>query len=182
MAQPPYHRQNLAAAIAQQARQQLGQQGVGQLSLRQIARDLGVTPAAVYRHYPDKQALLAQLHVTVAEEVQAALQEGVLVSNDANAMFHRMVQNFLAFRQDQPFAMAFYLQGALTLPQGLVTVINLVNTAHGRVTLPYQAASVWTFLIGIVTQPQGVLSRPTVLAICERLLVSPAASAENPEA
>ena len=170
MVQSPYHRKNLAAAIAQQARQQLGSEGVDRLSLRQIARDLGVSPAAVYRHYPDKQALLAQLQETVSEEVQATLQAGVLVSSDATAMYQKMIQNLLTLRQEQPLMVAFYLQGPLTLPQGLATVINLVNTANGRTTLPHQAASVWAFLIGVVAQPDCSLSAASVFAVCEHLL------------
>ncbi|XKL57216.1 hypothetical protein V4M49_07860 [Levilactobacillus brevis] len=44
MVTQPYHRQNLAAAIQQVARQQLEEAGANQLSLRQIARVLAVTP------------------------------------------------------------------------------------------------------------------------------------------
>lgn len=36
---------------------------VADLSLRQLARDVGVSATAVYRHFPDKQALLTALAI-----------------------------------------------------------------------------------------------------------------------
>ena len=35
--------------------------GPNELSLRQLAREVGVSPTAVYRHFPDKRALLGAL-------------------------------------------------------------------------------------------------------------------------
>lgn len=64
MGQVPYHRNNLGTAIAQRARDRLEEQSTEQLSLRQIAQDLGVSSAAIYRHFPDKAALLANVSQT----------------------------------------------------------------------------------------------------------------------
>ena len=36
-------------------------EGFAALSLRRVARDVGVTPMAIYRHYPDKAALVEAL-------------------------------------------------------------------------------------------------------------------------
>ncbi|MCF7523609.1 TetR/AcrR family transcriptional regulator [Levilactobacillus brevis] len=44
--------------------------------MRQIARVLAVTPAAVYRHFPDKASLLANLKTTIQAEVTATLRIG----------------------------------------------------------------------------------------------------------
>lgn len=55
---PTYHHGNLRAAALERAAQLAADGGTGALSLRQLARDLGVSPAALYRHFADKDALL----------------------------------------------------------------------------------------------------------------------------
>jgi len=55
---------NLAEALVDAAVARLEADGAETLSLRELARDAGVNHRAVYRHFPDKLSLLAQ----VAEE------------------------------------------------------------------------------------------------------------------
>src|SRR6478609_3597060 len=55
---------NLAEALVAAALTRLEADGTEALSLRKLARDAGVNHRAVYRHFPDKLALLAR----VAEE------------------------------------------------------------------------------------------------------------------
>src|SRR3954453_16897424 len=55
---------NLPEALIDAALERLEAEGVEALSLRELARDVGVNHRAVYRHFPDKLALSAR----VAEE------------------------------------------------------------------------------------------------------------------
>lgn len=168
MTQLPYHRENLAAAIQQRARQQLEEQGASQLSLRQIARFLAVSPAAVYRHFPDKASLLATLHGEIAAELTAPLREGVLDSADASAMLQRMVANLLTYTHDHPQAVAFALTSPLAVPASLTTVVTLYATQQtGTVPAPQTDLTVWTFLLGVLVQ--GPDSSLTVAWVTERL-------------
>jgi AcrR family transcriptional regulator len=57
----PYHHGNLRAALLESAERTLSQQGAGELSLRELARQVGVSHAAPRRHFADKQALLDAL-------------------------------------------------------------------------------------------------------------------------
>jgi AcrR family transcriptional regulator len=57
----PYHHGNLRAALLGQAEQTLRQQGLDGLSLRELARQTGVSHAAPRRHFADRQALLNAL-------------------------------------------------------------------------------------------------------------------------
>ncbi|MFC6289324.1 TetR/AcrR family transcriptional regulator [Levilactobacillus angrenensis] len=152
MTKLPYHRQNLATLIQQQARQQLEEQGAEKLSLRQIARFLAVTPAAVYRHFPDKASLLAALRVEITEELAAALRAGVLDSADATAMLQRMVSNLLAFAAAHPRAVRFVLTAPLAAPQSLTTVLALVNAQRQVTGSPTDTTAVWTLLVGVLCQ------------------------------
>jgi AcrR family transcriptional regulator len=54
----PYHHGGLRDALIAAAQDILEADGLSALSLRAVARRAGVSPAAPYHHFPDKQALL----------------------------------------------------------------------------------------------------------------------------
>lgn len=56
-----YHHGDLRAALVAQGLRVLAKSDAEHLSLREIARNVGVSPTAVYRHFPDKHALLTAL-------------------------------------------------------------------------------------------------------------------------
>ena len=57
----PYHHGNLRAALLEQAERTVRERGVQDLSLRELAREVGVSHAAPRRHFADRQALLDAL-------------------------------------------------------------------------------------------------------------------------
>ncbi len=57
----PYHHGDLRAEVTQAATEILEEQGVTALSLREVARRAGVSHNAPYRHFADRDALLAAL-------------------------------------------------------------------------------------------------------------------------
>ena len=61
MADRPYHHGNLRAALLTQAEQTLREHGLEGLSLRDLARQIGVSHGAPRRHFSDRQALLDAL-------------------------------------------------------------------------------------------------------------------------
>src|SRR3954453_9630673 len=56
-----YHHGNLRSELLEQAEETLRERGAGELSLRELAREVGVSHAAPRRHFRDKQALLDAL-------------------------------------------------------------------------------------------------------------------------
>src|SRR6201992_4247586 len=63
MDQRPYHHGNLRPALLGQAERPPRDGGGQQLSLRELAREIGVSHAAPRRHFPDRQALLDALAI-----------------------------------------------------------------------------------------------------------------------
>ena len=57
----PYHHGNLRSALLAAAEHTVRERGVQALSLRELARELGVSHGAPRRHFPDRQALLDAL-------------------------------------------------------------------------------------------------------------------------
>jgi AcrR family transcriptional regulator len=73
----PYHHGNLRAALLAEAERTLREEGIDQLSLRDLARQAGVSHAAPRRHFADRQALLDALaeagFLRLDGEVRAAI-------------------------------------------------------------------------------------------------------------
>lgn len=61
MASIPYHHGDLKNALIKAGTEILASKGLGGLSLRQVARQAGVSHAAPYAHFKDKQALIAAI-------------------------------------------------------------------------------------------------------------------------
>jgi AcrR family transcriptional regulator len=56
-----YHHGDLRNTLLELAEEHLGKNGIDKLSLRALARDIGVSQTAPYRHFIDKNGLLAAL-------------------------------------------------------------------------------------------------------------------------
>lgn len=96
-----YHHGDLREQLLRRAEQTLRETGVEKLSLRQLARDVGVTHNAPSRHFRDKQALLDALAQSGFERLGAAYRaadlDGAFVER-----FHRMARVYLRFAVDNP--------------------------------------------------------------------------------
>ena len=70
-----YHHGNLRAALLRAAGKMLEKEGPGGISLREAARRAGVSHNAPYRHFPDRDALLAELAAEGYELLGQAMRE-----------------------------------------------------------------------------------------------------------
>jgi AcrR family transcriptional regulator len=76
----PYHHGDLRAALVQAGRELLAEGGIAGFSVAQVARRVAVSSAAPYRHFPDREALLAAVVQAAAEQ----LTEALLAAADAS--------------------------------------------------------------------------------------------------
>ena len=70
----PYHHGNLRSALLAAAERTIRERGVQDLSLRELARELGVSHGAPRYHFPDRQALLDALAESGFERLGAELR------------------------------------------------------------------------------------------------------------
>jgi AcrR family transcriptional regulator len=98
MADRPYHHGNLRAALLTQAERTLREQGSEQLSLRELARQVGVSHGAPRRHFADRQALLDALAEAgfsrLGAELSAALDGA---GDDYEARFRATARAYVRF-------------------------------------------------------------------------------------
>jgi AcrR family transcriptional regulator len=78
-----YHHGDLKACLIDLARQRVLAQGPEAVSLRDISREVGVSHAAAYRHFPTKEALLAVVATQGFEALTAACQAACTLHSDA---------------------------------------------------------------------------------------------------
>src|SRR5690348_14709991 len=74
MAARAYHHGNLRTALLEAAEKTLRERGVQALSLRELAREAGVSHGAPRRHFADRQALLDALAGAGFERLGAELR------------------------------------------------------------------------------------------------------------
>jgi len=77
MRQSPYHHGNLRAALLARAERTVRERGAQALSLRELAREVGVSHGAPRRHFPDRQALLDALAEAGFDRLGAELRSAV---------------------------------------------------------------------------------------------------------
>ncbi|MEV6322929.1 TetR/AcrR family transcriptional regulator [Nocardia sp. NPDC051787] len=99
-----YHHGDLRAELLQRAEATLRESGADGLSLRGLARDIGVSHAAPTRHFKDKQALLDALAVSGFERLAAALEQTATGSLDGHV--RAMARTYLRFATENPALVA----------------------------------------------------------------------------
>lgn len=116
MSRAAYHHGDLPQQAHQLALEILREQGDSALSLRALAKQLGVSAPALYRHFSDRESLLAELAVTGFE----ALRERLLAV-DQGLPRRALIEIglvYVAFAQDEPnlYRLMF---GGRVLPKGV---------------------------------------------------------------
>lgn len=73
----PYHHGDLRHALLSAALELVSTRGAEGFSLREAAREVGVSPAAAYRHFEDKKALLAALALDGMMRLAMAMEKAL---------------------------------------------------------------------------------------------------------
>jgi AcrR family transcriptional regulator len=72
MAKRSYHHGDLRSALVAQGLRLLADRDAASISLREVARGVGVSATSVYRHFPDKDALMTALALEGLAQLGAA--------------------------------------------------------------------------------------------------------------
>jgi AcrR family transcriptional regulator len=157
-----YHHKDLRNALIDEALTVLASQEPAELTLRELARRLGVTHTAPYAHFPDKRALLEAVcdagFARLADRLEAAERS----AEEPLQAFRAMGREYLAFAQEQPNLyrlmftdpeLAHDPDGEMS-PEGeraiavVVRTISRIGAPEG-IDLRDLAAAVWSNVHGI---------------------------------
>jgi AcrR family transcriptional regulator len=96
----PYHHGSLRAELLARAEVALAEDGVEALSLRQLARDLGVSHGAPARHFRDKQALLDALALQGFQLMDATMRQAASTDGSYRDRLAAVARAYVAFALD----------------------------------------------------------------------------------
>jgi AcrR family transcriptional regulator len=102
MTKSTYHHGNLAPALVEAALKQVEQGGAATLSLRDLAQSLGVSRAAPYRHFPDRDTLLATVAARGFEDLVALYEAALASPGDGRARLRASGHAFYDFATKRP--------------------------------------------------------------------------------
>ena len=158
-----YHHGNLKEALVEAARRFIAERGIGGFTLVEAARLVGVTPAALYRHFRGREALLEELAGRGFNELAARLARALTSKGTPLERFTRMGEAYLAFAEDEPayYAAIFETRGIHAGPEaeGRPSPFDLLVEAlqstfaegFAGVAPRFIALEVWALAHGIAT-------------------------------
>ena len=98
-----YHHGRLREALLERAAEVIAEGGVDALSLRGLARDLGVSHAAPRRHFKDRDSLLYALAEEAFRRSVEAMDLGAeAAGDDPVARYRALGRSYVAFAQAEP--------------------------------------------------------------------------------
>ena len=160
MSRRPYHHGDLRAALIAEGLRLLAARDAESLSLREVARGVGVSATSVYRHFPDKEALLTALALEglrqlgtaqrVAEEQAGAGDAGFAATGRAYVRF--ALANPALFRLifASPVLAASKAAGTLDSEAGALLQANATaSAAKGGGEASVHAVQAWALVHGL---------------------------------
>ncbi|GGS74172.1 MULTISPECIES: TetR/AcrR family transcriptional regulator [Streptomyces] len=148
-------RQEVTAAIKEAARGQLAAEGAAKLSLRAVARELGMVSSALYRYFPSRDDLLTALIIDAYDSLGEAAERARDAAADAapEARWVAVCEAVRGWALDRPHEYALiygspvpgYSAPQTTVPPAArvgMVLIGIVRDAHqgpGLTALPLPA-------------------------------------------
>jgi AcrR family transcriptional regulator len=98
----PYHHGDLRTALIDGAVELIAERGVRRFSLAEVSRRIGVTAAAPYRHFADRDELLAAVAVRALHAFGEALAAQAAETNSPEQRLAAMAAGYVRFAAEQP--------------------------------------------------------------------------------
>ncbi len=169
MAKGGYHHGDLRAALIEAASQAVDAGGPEAVSLRELAKTLGVSTAAPYRHFADRRALLSEVAARGFEQLTRDYLRVSAENPDPIKGQREMARLYLglAFRHPGLFRLMFdsdllgpgapanLSEAAGAAWQALYASVARMDPEAGEAVLKRRTITGWSTLHGFVTLLQG---------------------------
>ncbi|SDS37184.1 TetR/AcrR family transcriptional regulator [Agrococcus carbonis] len=181
----PYHHGNLPEALERAAMGLLETRPAHDISLREVAREAGVSHNAPYHHFGDRKALLKVL----AERSMAALvesQTAAAAAGEPVARARALARDYVSFAARRPHAFAVIYDPSVCVPGAptetmapliaaeealLAEAVRTAVPDLAEDALPHLAAAMWGTVHGLAQLTQaGHLTLEASLAAVDALI------------
>ena len=102
MTKTSYHKGNVRESLIEAAEELLHTEGLPALSLRRVAREVGVAPSAVYNHFKNREALLVAVAADGYRQVAAMELAAYAESKDSAEVLKGLARQYLRFAAENP--------------------------------------------------------------------------------
>jgi AcrR family transcriptional regulator len=168
MPEKTYHHGDLKNALIAAGIEILAQEGAHALSLRKVAQKAGVSHAAPYAHFADKQALIAAISTAGYQKVQARVER--VLHEDGNDPVQLLVRTgweYVQFALTEPEHFKITFSGVVEKEKDYPALVEAAQKSFGLLTqvvakcqeagvlrpgpTDLTAVSVWGAIHGFVT-------------------------------
>jgi AcrR family transcriptional regulator len=113
----------------------VAEQGAGSLSIAAVAHRVGLAPSALYRHYPDKDAMIADLLRRVGEGIRANIERAVAEApEDPLAALGALLQRHVQFVvENRGFPLLLFSDLVTQHPERRRTLLENLDRFRGGV-------------------------------------------------
>ena len=176
-----YHHGDLRAALMAEGFRLLAKRNTEAFSLREVARGVGVSATSVYRHFPDKDALLIDLAKEGLSQLAAVQRSASEAAGGGDAGFAATGRAYVRFALANPalFRLIFTspaLSASESAGEGMseATILLQANAAraaeHGGGDTGVRAVQAWALVHGLaMLMLDGKL--PPDLAMIDQVVV-----------
>jgi AcrR family transcriptional regulator len=124
-----YHHGDLKNALLDAARDLATEGSVDGFTLREVARRAGVSPAAPYHHFADKNDLVRQLAIRAFDTMRQTLQTAADSAIDTNQQLEAMGAAYLHFAFAHAAEFRFMFKRELCAPPGQPDPLEVAGRA-----------------------------------------------------
>jgi len=163
-----YHHGDLKNALIQAGIEILAHEGVYGLSLRKVARKAGVSHAAPYSHFTDKQGLIAAISTEGYNKLRGRLEQvWQTYEHDTLQLLARTGWEYVQFALDDPDLFKITFSGVVEKEKDYPALVDAAQKTFGMLVkvvarcqtdgilragpLDLTALSVWSAIHGFVT-------------------------------
>lgn len=167
-------RAELTAEILAAARRQLRESGTAQLSLRSVARELGMASSAVYRYFASRDdlltALIVQAYTEIGEAAEAADDPGAAPEERWLAVWHAVRAWSLDNRHEYALIFGTPVPGYIA-PHITIEVAGRMPLTLARIAAAAKQAGSLTPPTGPACPPEAIT--PEMLVLLEGQVFTP---------
>ncbi len=102
MSEKPYHHGNLKMELLEKGLEFVDEHGVEELSMRKLAEVCGVSSAAPYAHFQNKEDFLIQAQRFITEQFTETLQECIATVKDKKKILLELGKRYVIFFYENP--------------------------------------------------------------------------------